>query len=528
MLLTNTKTTEDLTLGEPAKSTAAETVLSLLSSKPAAPAASPLPVSLGERKLEARIMPNTKTVVTLGPASDSPETVRNLLRVGVDVFRMNMSHGTQEDHARRIRTVRAVAAEMGIDAGILLDLQGPKIRLGTFEGGRVELETGQRFTLTTETRIGNKEGASTSYVDFAKDVKEGDRVLLNDGAVEMRVLSTDGIAAECEVIAGGPAGDRKGINLPGVQVSTPSLTKKDMADLQFGIDIGIDFVALSFVRMPNDVVRLRHFLEERESTPLVISKIEKPEAFENLDAILAESDGVMVARGDLGVETALEKVPYIQKSIIERARRQGKFVITATQMLESMIENAVPTRAEVSDVANAIYDGTDAIMLSAETSTGRYPVEAARMMSRIAAQAEESLREQGFKELSDGHAFTVPEIIADSAYHAARKIGAAAIVVFTAGGSSARMVAKYRPPVPIYAFTTSEKVARQLSVVYGVTAIIADMVASTDKMLALMDRMLFEKGYAKKRDHIVFISGQPIGRPGSTNMMKMHRLGDLV
>ena len=236
----------------------------------------------------------------------------------------------------------------------------------------------------------------------------------------------------------------------------------------------------------------------------------------------------MVARGDLGVETALEKVPFIQKSIIERARRQGKFVITATQMLESMIENAVPTRAEVSDVANAIYDGTDAIMLSAETSTGRYPVEAARMMNKIAAEAEESLRAQGFKELSDGHALTVPEIIADAAYHAARKLDAAAIVVFTAGGSSARMVAKYRPPVPIYAFTTTEKVARQLSLVYGVTPIIAEAKESTDKMLALMDSMLEQKGYAKRRDQVVFVSGRPIGKAGSTNMIKLHRIGELL
>lgn len=518
MLIANRKPADASAVAPTSAAWPVPEALGLLSSRPS---------SSAELHLEAKIMPNTKTVVTLGPASDSPETVRNLLRVGVDVFRMNMSHGTQEDHARRIRTVRAVAAEMGIDAGILLDLQGPKIRLGTFENGRVELETGQKFTITTEACVGNQERACTSYADFAKDVREGDRVLLNDGAVELRVLSTDGIAAECEVVAGGPAGDRKGINLPGVQVSTSSLTKKDMADLQFGIEIGIDFVALSFVRKPNDVVRLRHFLEEREATPIVISKIEKPEAFENLDAILAESDGVMVARGDLGVETALEKVPYIQKSIIDRARRQGKFVITATQMLESMIENAVPTRAEVSDVANAIYDGTDAVMLSAETSTGRYPVEAARMMNRIAAQAEESIRAQGFKELSDDHEPTVPEIMADSAYHAARKIGAAAIVVFTAGGTSARMVAKYRPPVPIYAFTTSERVARQLSVIYGVTPIIAETVESTDKMLALMDRILEQKGFAKRRDQIVFISGQPIGRPGTTNMLKLHRIGEV-
>jgi pyruvate kinase len=346
--------------------------------------------------------------------------------------------------------------------------------------------------------------------------------------VELRVLATDGVKAECEVITSGWVGDRKGINLPGVQVSTPSMTKKDKSDLQYGLEQGIDFVALSFVRKPQDVLRLRMFLEERDAQVPVVSKIEKPEAWQNLDAILAESDGVMVARGDLGVEMALEKVPYIQKSIIERARAQGKFVITATQMLESMIENATPTRAEVSDVANAIYDGTDAIMLSAETSTGRFPMESVRMMDRIAAQTEVSFRLKGFIDQAPVLNATIPEALADSAYHAARHLGAMAIVVFTAGGSSARLVAKYRPPVPIYAFTASEGVARQLQVVYGVTPIVADNVGSTDAMLAQMDAILQQRGLVRKRDLLVFVAGQPIGRPGSTNMMKLHRVGEVA
>jgi len=471
-------------------------------------------------------MPNTKIVATLGPASDSPEVVRRLLEAGADVFRMNASHGQQEDHARRIRTVRAVAGEMGIHAAILLDLQGPKIRLGTFENGRVDLIAGQRFTISTEPGPGNAQGASTSYAEFAQDVREGDRVLLNDGVVELRVLTTDGVKAECEVITSGWVGDRKGINLPGVQVSTPSMTKKDKIDLQFGLDQGVDFVALSFVRKPQDVLRLRMFLEERDLHVPIVSKIEKPEAWQNLDAILAESDGVMVARGDLGVEMALEKVPYIQKSIIQKAREQGKFVITATQMLESMIENATPTRAEVSDVANAIYDGTDAVMLSAETSTGRFPVEAVRMMDRIAGQTEVSFRLKGFADYPAGVYESIPEAVADAAYHAARHMGAAAIVVFTAGGGSARMVAKYRPPVPVYAFTSADHVARQLQVVYGVTPIVAENVGSTDAMLAQMEAILQQRGLVRKKDLVVFVAGQPIGRPGSTNMMKLHRVGD--
>ncbi|HBY59260.1 MAG TPA: pyruvate kinase [Solibacterales bacterium] len=472
-------------------------------------------------------MPNTKIVATLGPSSDSPEVIRGLFQAGVDVFRLNASHGTQEDHVKRVKLVREIADEMKIAVGILLDLQGPKIRLGRFEGGRAHIATGGVFTLTTEEVLGNAEIASTSYVDFAKDVREGDRVLLADGSVELRVLETDGVAAaKLEVVTGGWVGDRKGMNLPGVQVSTPSLTRKDMSDLQMGLEAGIDFVALSFVRRPNDVLRLRLFLEEKDAHVPIVAKIEKPEAWQNLDDILSESDGVMVARGDLGVELALERVPFIQKSIIERARLHGKFVITATQMLESMIENPFPTRAEVSDVANAIYDGTDAVMLSAETSAGKYPVDAARMMDRIAGEAEVSIRSQGYKDPPYKDHPTHAEIVADSAYRAARSAGVAAIVVFTASGFSARLIARYRPPVPIFAFTPSQTTARQLSLIYGVFPFLAQHVKSTDEMMNQMDRTLIESRALKPRDSVVFVAGQPIGRTGSTNLMKLHRLGE--
>jgi pyruvate kinase len=472
-------------------------------------------------------MPNTKIVATLGPSSDSPEIIRRLVESGADVFRLNMSHGTQDEHLRRIRIVRALEAELGLHIGILLDLQGPKIRLGTFEGGVATLIPGKQFTISTERGIGNAEKASTSYSEFAKDVKDGDRVLLADGAVELRVLHTDGVEAVCEVVQGGTIGDRKGINLPGVQVSTASMTRKDMADLHFGLEAGIDFVALSFVRKPMDVLRLRHFLEERDAHTPIISKIEKPEAVDNLDAILAESDGVMVARGDLGVEVALEQVPTIQKRIIDRARAQGKFVITATQMLESMIEHATPTRAEVSDVANAIYDGTDAVMLSAETSAGRFPVEAVRMMDRIAGETEAALRLEGYKEAPVALEAGFAEMIAEAAHRVARLLNAAAIVVFTAGGRSARLVARGRPPVPIYAFTPHDATARQLAVVYGLLPIVAPNVGSTDEMLALMDKLLLERGRLKKKDAVVFVAGQPIGRSGTTNLLKLHRIGEL-
>jgi pyruvate kinase len=454
--------------------------------------------------------------------------IRRLLEAGVDVFRLNASHGQQEEHVRRIHMVREMSREMGIYAGLLLDLQGPKIRLGEFEGGKAELKLGEIFTITTEQVMGNEKLASTTYAEFARDVKPGNVVLIADGAVKLRVVSTDGIAARCEVVVAGTVGNRKGINLPGVAVSTPSLTRKDKADLQFGLSEGVDFVALSFVRQPNDVLRLKLFLEERESKAMVISKIEKPEAVENLNAILAESDGVMVARGDLGVEMAIEKVPAIQKTIIQRARGMGKCVITATQMLESMIENASPTRAEVSDIANAIYDGTDAVMLSAETSTGKFPVEAASVMDRIAAETELNLRYRGYQELPPMANPTHAEIIADAAYRAGRYLGVSAIVVFTASGSTARLISRFRPPVPIYAFTPSEESARQLALIYGVAPIVMPSPKTTDEMLEQMDHELQRRELIKPNDQVVFVSGQPIGETGSTNMLKLHRVREWV
>jgi pyruvate kinase len=464
-------------------------------------------------------MPSTKIVATLGPATDSPEMIRNLLEAGVDIFRLNASHGQKDDHVRRIRSVREISKAMGIHTGLLLDLQGPKIRLGEFENGGCTISNGEVFTITTEQLIGNSKIASTSYTEFARDVKPGNSVLVADGTVKLRVISTDGVAARCEVVMGGALSNRKGINLPGVAVSTPSLTRKDKADLQFGLDEKVDFIALSFVRQPSDVLRLKLYLEERESKAQVISKIEKPEAVENLNAILAESDGVMVARGDLGVEMAIEKVPAIQKTIIQRARSMGKFVITATQMLESMIENAVPTRAEVSDIANAIYDGTDAVMLS----TGKYPVEAASVMDRIAGETEVNLRYRGYQELPAMASPSHAEIIADSAYRAGRYLGVAAIVVFTASGASARLISRFRPPVPIYAFTPHEESARQLSMIYGVNPIVVPNAGSTDEMLVQMDQVLQRLGHIKPNDQVVFVSGQPIGQVGSTNMLKLHR-----
>ncbi len=468
-------------------------------------------------------MPNTKIVATLGPATEAPGILDQLFAAGVDVFRLNASHGTPEQHAASIQAVRAVARERRAYPGILLDLQGPKIRLGAFEGGGCILQSGAAFTITTETVMGTAEMASTSYGNFARDVKPGDRILLADGAVELRAVASDEVAVRAEVVTGGAIGDHKGINLPGVKVSIPSLTEKDLNDLHFALNEGVDIIALSFVRTAADVQHLRNRLGGRPV--VIVAKVEKPEAWDNIEAILNVTDGVMVARGDLGVETALEKVPRIQKSIIRRARRKGKFVITATQMLESMIERPSPTRAEVSDVANAIYDGTDAVMLSAETSVGKYPVEAVKYMARIAAESEASLRSKGYQDPPHQPQPANPEILADAAYHAAKESDAAAIVVFTSTGSSARLVSRYRPPVSIFAITPHDTTARQLAVNYGVTPILAPDVSSTDEMLCQMDRVLVEGGYLKQGQLVVFLAGQPVGRPGTTNLMKLHRVG---
>lgn len=472
-------------------------------------------------------MPNTKIVATLGPSSDSPALLDRLLEAGVNVFRLNASHGTPEKNAERIAAVRQAEKRFGTYVGVLLDLQGPKIRLGKFENGTCELPTGCIFTITVEPLLGNCERASTSYARFAKDVKAGDHVLLADGSVQMRAVKSDGVSVRCEVLSGGVIGDNKGINLPGVQISSPSLTAKDLTDLRAGLEAGIDLVALSFVRTAEDVRQLRLQLDAQAPHTPIIAKIEKPQAWENIGTILDLADGVMVARGDLGVEMALEKVPFIQKAIIRRARRRSKFVITATQMLESMIHNATPTRAEVSDVANAIYDGSDAVMLSAETSVGKHPVEAVDFMSRIAAEAEQSLRARGVQEIQRKPNPTYAEIVADAAYHAAHDASVSAIVVFTASGSSARLISRYRPPDRIYAITPSEAVARHLTIQYGVYPILAPDVASTDEMLNLSDALLRDRGSLKDGDSVVFVAGQPIGRPGTTNMMKLHRIGEL-
>jgi pyruvate kinase len=463
----------------------------------------------------------TRIVATLGPASSSPEVIRTLIQTGVDVFRLNASHGIQQTGGPLIRTIREAAAEAGTHTAILLDLQGPKIRLGTFPEGPVRLIAGETFTITVEEVPGNGLMACTTYAEFARDVRGGDRVLIADGAVELAVIRSNGTEAQCQVVRGGMISDRKGINLPGTTVSAPSMTPKDFADLDFGLEQGVDMVALSFVRRAADVIRLRRHMEAKGSDAPIVAKIEKPEAWGRIDEILHVSDGVMVARGDLGVEVALEHVPHIQKGIIEKARKCGRFVITATQMLESMIESAVPTRAEVSDVANAVYDGTDAIMLSAETATGRYPVEAVRTMSEIACATEQHAMLSSLPLLETAHP-ELREIVADAACRVAGMAGVKAIAVFTVSGSSAHLIASRRPPVPVFSFTTTDGVARRLSIWYAITPVVTPELHTVDEMLASMDQTLLERGRVTPGQHILFVAGDQPQASRATNTMKIH------
>jgi len=470
----------------------------------------------------------TKIVCTLGPATSSRERIEELVLAGMDVARLNLSHGTHDDHRAVYERIREVSNATGRAVGVLLDLQGPKIRLGEFEGGQAALEAGDTFTITTEESeapMGSAFLASTTYGALAHDVKPGDQVLIDDGNIRLEVLETDGVRVKTRVIEGGPVKDHKGINLPGAHVSAPALSDKDRADLEFGLSLRVDLVALSFVRRPEDVIEVRDFMTARDAVLPIIVKLEKPEAVARLRDILDVADALMVARGDLGVEMPLERVPAIQKQSILLARRMGKPVIVATQMLESMIEHSRPTRAEASDVANAILDGADAIMLSGETSVGAYPIEAVRVMSRI-VEATEAGAIDGSRDRRHPSATTKQEAIAESAVRAAQELNAAAVAVFTQTGVAVRLVAKYRPGPPLLAFTTEPAVRSQLTLVWGAETFIVPGVGHTDEMVQQVERALLDLGRAKLGDMVVIVAGTPPGRRGTTNMLKIHRLGD--
>jgi pyruvate kinase len=449
--------------------------------------------------------------------------IHKLIEAGMNVARLNFSHGTQAEHARAIGHIREISQRLRTPVAILQDLQGLKIRLGTFRGGHARLQTGAEFLISTRPVEGTASQAATTYGSLPRDVKPGDRILVSDGLVELKVLGADEDTVRCRVVLGGEVGDHKGMNLPGVSISASSMTAKDQEDLQFGIRQGVDYVAVSFVRGPADVLEVKELINEAGASVPVIAKLEKPEAIQRLGDILRVSDGVMVARGDLGVEMPLEEVPLIQKEIIRRAREFAIPVITATQMLESMVENLRPTRAEASDVANAIFDGTDAVMLSEETAQGKFPVEAVRVMSRIAIQAERALPPRGPAE-GTGRAAAFPDVISETACRAARDVHARAIVAFTQSGSTARLLSKYRPEVPILAFSPSESVRRRLGLCWGVVPKTIRPIQSTDELVEQIQAALLEERAVHINDTLVIVAGAPMWVRGATNLIKLHRV----
>jgi pyruvate kinase len=464
-----------------------------------------------------------KIVSTLGPSSSTAEQIARLADAGVDIFRLNFSHGANDDKARVIDIIRTVAERRKKAIGILADLQGPKIRTGRMENGALPLRKGDSIAITTDEVLGRKGVISTIYKSLPTDVRPGSRILLDDGLIEFRVQSVSGNTVHCTVVEGGILKDLKGINLPGVNVSSPSLTEKDRKDLEFCLEKRVDYIALSFVRKAEDVEDLKRIIQGRGLSIPVVAKIEKPEAIRNFDAILKVTDAIMVARGDLGVEINAEKVPLIQKKIIRACNEAGKPVITATQMLESMILHPRPTRAETSDVANAIIDGTDAVMLSGETASGAYPVEAVKTMVKIACDVERSTLwlTPG---LGPRKGSTVAEAVAEAACHAANAVTAKAIVVFTQSGSTAALIAKYRPHLPIIAFAPSEEIRRRLSLYWGVRSQPVGAMSNTDQQIALVEKTLLETGF-KVGDIIVITMGVPLQSKGTTNLMKVHTLG---
>jgi len=471
-------------------------------------------------------MPNkTKIVATIGPSSNKREVLEELITAGMNVARLNFSHGSYEEHGEVIKTIRSLSRVMNRSVGIMVDLQGPKIRTGRLKDGEpVYLKSGTKVDITSKNIRGTARTISTTYKMLPTDVKKGDTILLDDGLIELKVKSATDDTVRCKVINGGELRERKGINLPGVAVSAPSLTEKDIRDLNFGIKVGVDYFALSFVRRAEDLNDVKKKIMRQGSDIPVIAKIEKPEAVDRFEEILALADGIMVARGDLGVELKPEQVPTIQKHVIHAAVRANKPVITATQMLETMSSNPVPTRAEASDVANAIFDGTDAVMLSGETASGKFPVEAVKMMSRIASQAERSpfmtynLRHE--KDIED----LVTHAVAQSSVNILHEIDAKGIVAFSASGSTGKLISKSRPSKLVFAFTPSLKVYNRLSLVWGIVPMYISVIRDAKKLIQAGENLLVDKKLAKRGDIIVITIGMGL-KKGSTNLIKIHKVG---
>ncbi len=463
-----------------------------------------------------------KIICTIGPACCTEAAMRDLLRLGMDIARLNFSHGTHEDHTHNIHRLRRAAEREGRTVCILQDLQGPKIRTGPLERHEpVLLKTGTIVTITPQDIPGTATRISTTFPDLARELTAGARILLSDGLIELRVRGVRGRDVLCDVINGGMLGEHKGINLPGIALSIPALTEKDRKDLEFGLSHGVDAVALSFVRTAADVNMVKQIISSHGSDVPVIAKLEKPQAIDHLEEILEAADGVMVARGDLGVEMAPEKVPVIQKHVIRRASEWRKPVITATQMLESMIENPRPTRAEASDVANAVFDGSDAVMLSAETASGQYPRESVSIMSRIVVEAESNTNDFQFRRRSEHRGLSVAETICESIAHAAEDLPMGAIAVFTETGNTARMISKYRPKAAIYAFTHLAPVVHRMNLYWGVHPISCRQARSAEQMVSMAEQDLVRRGLLKPGDVLGVVAGTRQAS-GSTNLMRLH------
>ncbi len=478
-------------------------------------------------------MRRAKIIATLGPASASEETIRALIQAGVDAFRLNFSHGRPEEHLERLRKVRRISEELGRPVAVLQDLAGPKVRTGSLEGGPLALREGQEVLLSGLPDAKGSGLIPLNYPDL-DHIPPGSRILLDDGRLELRALSVEGKNLRCRVVHGGILGEHKGVNFPDLSLPLPALTEKDRADLAVGLAAGVDYVAVSFVRRAEDLREVRRLIAEEgmegrgeHVAPLLIAKIEKPQALEDLPAILEESEGVMVARGDLGVELPPERVPILQKEIIEQANEKGRLVIVATQMLESMLHEPRPTRAEASDVANAVIDGADALMLSGETAVGKYPVEAVQMMARIIEEAERSGRhgDVGGRPAVRHVAPTHAHAISHAAREIVRDMALKAIVAFTRSGFTARLISKDRPAVPILAATPSEAVRRQVNLFWGVTPVLCPFVEDTDGMIEAVERELVARGYLQPGDPVLILGGMPVTTRGPTNFLKIHIVG---
>ena len=475
-------------------------------------------------------MRRTKIVCTLGPATDDVEIMKELIRNGLNAARVNFSHGTYETHGEIIKKLKQAREELNAPIPLILDTKGPEIRIKTFENNKIRLEQGDKFTLTTEDVPGTQERVSVTYADLPKDLQRGSRVLIDDGLVELRVESITGSEVHCEVVTGGDISSRKGVNLPGVQVNLPSLTEKDISDLKFGIENDFDYVAASFIRSASDVVKIRKVLEENGGENIqIISKIENQEGVDNIEEILEVSDGIMVARGDLGVEIPPEEVPLVQKALIALANRRGKPVITATQMLESMVKSPRPTRAEANDVANAIFDGSDAIMLSGETAAGDYPVEALQTMVKIASRTEQDINYMS--RLKKRGILTNPDItnaIAHATCTTAMDLNASAIITVSNSGRTARMVSKYRPACPIIGCSVNEDVCRKLNMSWGVTPLLVELKHNSDELFDHAVDKAEEMGLIEQGEIVVLTAGVPLGISGTTNMIKVHVAGHIL